>query len=173
MEVLHLFSYSNNWFIITFLVIPLISRHLNGSDMSSSSFWLRVALGSAVVAVLGFAVYRAAVRLKWPSTSAQTLHSSWPNLETLPPCIIILSLTSSFGHLSSEATGCWCYSSGCCAQMIFIFCLKLLNQTKLRIALSLLEVCKNLHSALSVTGTVWRWRSYDIWLLMMRYTQFK
>uniref|UniRef100_A0A3B3DQ04 Mitochondrial Rho GTPase n=1 Tax=Oryzias melastigma TaxID=30732 RepID=A0A3B3DQ04_ORYME len=38
--------------------------HLNGSDMSSTSFWLRVALGSAVVAVLGFAVYRAVTRLK-------------------------------------------------------------------------------------------------------------
>ncbi|XP_043957579.1 mitochondrial Rho GTPase 2 isoform X2 [Gambusia affinis] len=38
--------------------------HLNGSDLSSASFWLRVALGSAVVAVLGFAVYRAVVRLK-------------------------------------------------------------------------------------------------------------
>ena len=42
------------------------SRQLNGSDMSNTSFWLRVALGSAVVAVLGFAIYRAAVRLKWP-----------------------------------------------------------------------------------------------------------
>uniref|UniRef100_A0A672FVR3 Mitochondrial Rho GTPase n=1 Tax=Salarias fasciatus TaxID=181472 RepID=A0A672FVR3_SALFA len=38
--------------------------HLNGSDMSNSSFWLRVALGSAVVAVLGFAIYRAVARLK-------------------------------------------------------------------------------------------------------------
>uniref|UniRef100_A0A3P9HLT7 Mitochondrial Rho GTPase n=1 Tax=Oryzias latipes TaxID=8090 RepID=A0A3P9HLT7_ORYLA len=38
--------------------------HLNGSDMSSTSFWLRVALGSAVVVVLGFAVYRAVARLK-------------------------------------------------------------------------------------------------------------
>lgn len=51
------------------LVFPL-SRHLNGSDMSSTSFWLRVALGSAVVAVLGFAVYRAVARLKW-STAKQ------------------------------------------------------------------------------------------------------
>uniref|UniRef100_A0A8C8DMZ8 Mitochondrial Rho GTPase n=1 Tax=Oryzias sinensis TaxID=183150 RepID=A0A8C8DMZ8_9TELE len=32
--------------------------------LSSTSFWLRVALGSAVVAVLGFAVYRAVARLK-------------------------------------------------------------------------------------------------------------
>uniref|UniRef100_A0A3Q1GJJ1 Mitochondrial Rho GTPase n=1 Tax=Acanthochromis polyacanthus TaxID=80966 RepID=A0A3Q1GJJ1_9TELE len=38
--------------------------HLNGSDMSNTSFWLRVALGSAVVAVLGFAIYRAFARLK-------------------------------------------------------------------------------------------------------------
>lgn len=42
-----------------------ISRHLNGSDMSNTTFWLRVALGSAVVAVLGFAIYRAVARLKW------------------------------------------------------------------------------------------------------------
>lgn len=41
-----------------------VNPHLNGSDMSSTSFWLRVALGSAVVAVLGFAVYRAVARLK-------------------------------------------------------------------------------------------------------------
>lgn len=41
-----------------------ISRHLNGSDMSNTTFWLRVALGSAVVAVLGFAIYRAVARLK-------------------------------------------------------------------------------------------------------------
>ncbi|XP_040031859.2 mitochondrial Rho GTPase 2 [Gasterosteus aculeatus] len=38
--------------------------HLNGSSMSSTSFWLRVALGSAVVAVLGFAVFKAVGRLK-------------------------------------------------------------------------------------------------------------
>uniref|UniRef100_A0A671WMI8 Ras homolog family member T2 n=1 Tax=Sparus aurata TaxID=8175 RepID=A0A671WMI8_SPAAU len=38
--------------------------HLNGSDMTNTSFWLRVALGSAVVAVLGFAIYRAISRLK-------------------------------------------------------------------------------------------------------------
>ncbi|XP_013863632.1 mitochondrial Rho GTPase 2 isoform X2 [Austrofundulus limnaeus] len=55
-------STSNN--IYTKLTSAAMYPHLNGSDMSSSSFWLRVALGSAVVAVLGFAVYRAAVRLK-------------------------------------------------------------------------------------------------------------
>uniref|UniRef100_A0A8C5EQG0 Mitochondrial Rho GTPase n=1 Tax=Gouania willdenowi TaxID=441366 RepID=A0A8C5EQG0_GOUWI len=38
--------------------------HLNGSDMSNTSFWLRVTLGSAVCAVVGFAIYRAVVRLK-------------------------------------------------------------------------------------------------------------
>lgn len=37
--------------------------------MSSTSFWLRVALGSAVVAVVGFAVYRAVGRLKWSTAS--------------------------------------------------------------------------------------------------------
>uniref|UniRef100_A0A8D3DT02 Mitochondrial Rho GTPase n=1 Tax=Scophthalmus maximus TaxID=52904 RepID=A0A8D3DT02_SCOMX len=44
---------------------PYVTQtHLNGSDMSNTSFWLRVAFGSAVVAVLGFAVYRAVARLK-------------------------------------------------------------------------------------------------------------
>ncbi|KAF3853460.1 hypothetical protein F7725_014148 [Dissostichus mawsoni] len=42
----------------------IYSRQLNGSDMSNTSYWLRVALGSAVVAVLGFAIYRAVARLK-------------------------------------------------------------------------------------------------------------
>uniref|UniRef100_A0A8C6KYI3 Mitochondrial Rho GTPase 2 n=1 Tax=Nothobranchius furzeri TaxID=105023 RepID=A0A8C6KYI3_NOTFU len=50
--------------IYTRLAWAAMHPHLKGSDMSSTSFWLRVALGSAVVAVLGFAVYRAAVRLK-------------------------------------------------------------------------------------------------------------
>lgn len=44
--------------------MSLLRRHLNGSDMSDTSFWLRVALGSAVFAVVGFAFYRMAVRLK-------------------------------------------------------------------------------------------------------------
>lgn len=48
--------------------------------MSNSSFWLRVALGSAVVAVLGFAIYRAVARLKWPMTSWVVFFSSRPNL---------------------------------------------------------------------------------------------
>uniref|UniRef100_A0A6Q2WTI7 Mitochondrial Rho GTPase n=1 Tax=Esox lucius TaxID=8010 RepID=A0A6Q2WTI7_ESOLU len=38
--------------------------HLNGSDMSNTSFWLRVTLGAAVVTVLGFAIYRAFARQK-------------------------------------------------------------------------------------------------------------
>ncbi|XP_064178406.1 mitochondrial Rho GTPase 2 isoform X1 [Anguilla rostrata] len=38
--------------------------HLNGSDMSSTSFWLRVTLGAAVVTVLGFSIYRALIRQK-------------------------------------------------------------------------------------------------------------
>lgn len=51
------------FFVVVFF-FGLTSRHLNGSDMSNTSFWLRVALGSAVVAVLGFAIYRAVARLK-------------------------------------------------------------------------------------------------------------
>uniref|UniRef100_A0A7N8X046 Mitochondrial Rho GTPase n=1 Tax=Mastacembelus armatus TaxID=205130 RepID=A0A7N8X046_9TELE len=50
--------------IYTRLAWAAMYPHLNGSDMSNTSFWLRVALGSAVVAVLGFAVYRAVIRLK-------------------------------------------------------------------------------------------------------------
>uniref|UniRef100_A0A4W4ED16 Mitochondrial Rho GTPase n=1 Tax=Electrophorus electricus TaxID=8005 RepID=A0A4W4ED16_ELEEL len=41
-----------------------VSRHLNGSDMSSTSFWLRVTLGAAMATVLGFALYRAFYRHK-------------------------------------------------------------------------------------------------------------
>ncbi|TMS21879.1 Mitochondrial Rho GTPase 2 [Larimichthys crocea] len=50
--------------ISTRLAWAAMYPHLNGSDMSNTSFWLRVALGSAVVAVLGFAIYRAVVRVK-------------------------------------------------------------------------------------------------------------
>uniref|UniRef100_A0A9J7X0W6 Ras homolog family member T2 n=1 Tax=Cyprinus carpio carpio TaxID=630221 RepID=A0A9J7X0W6_CYPCA len=38
--------------------------HLNGSDMSSTSFWLRVTLGTTIAAMLGFALYRAFSRHK-------------------------------------------------------------------------------------------------------------
>uniref|UniRef100_A0A9J7Z6A1 Mitochondrial Rho GTPase n=1 Tax=Cyprinus carpio carpio TaxID=630221 RepID=A0A9J7Z6A1_CYPCA len=38
--------------------------HLNGSDMSSTSFWLRVTLGATIAAMLGFALYRACSRHK-------------------------------------------------------------------------------------------------------------
>ncbi|XP_030624273.1 mitochondrial Rho GTPase 2 isoform X2 [Chanos chanos] len=38
--------------------------HLNGSDMSSTSFWLRVTLGAAMATVLGYALYRAISRNK-------------------------------------------------------------------------------------------------------------
>uniref|UniRef100_A0A8C4DVS9 Mitochondrial Rho GTPase n=1 Tax=Dicentrarchus labrax TaxID=13489 RepID=A0A8C4DVS9_DICLA len=50
--------------ISTRLAWAAMYPHLNGSDMSNTSFWLRVALGSAVVTVLGFAIYRAVARLK-------------------------------------------------------------------------------------------------------------
>uniref|UniRef100_UPI003AADA5F5 mitochondrial Rho GTPase 2 isoform X5 n=1 Tax=Centroberyx gerrardi TaxID=166262 RepID=UPI003AADA5F5 len=50
--------------IYTKLAWAAMYPHLNGSDMSNTSFWLRVALGSAVVAVLGFALYRAFARQK-------------------------------------------------------------------------------------------------------------
>lgn len=73
-------------------VFAPISRHLNGSDMSNSSFWLRVALGSAVVAVLGFAIYRAVARLKWSNNQLSFScffffhrHSIHPSIKTKPP----------------------------------------------------------------------------------------
>uniref|UniRef100_H3D5K8 Mitochondrial Rho GTPase n=1 Tax=Tetraodon nigroviridis TaxID=99883 RepID=H3D5K8_TETNG len=50
--------------LFTKLAWAAVYPHLNGSDLSSTSFWLRVALGSAVFTVLGFAIYRAVVRLK-------------------------------------------------------------------------------------------------------------
>lgn len=56
-------------FTLIHFLFPSNPRHLNSSDMSSTSMWMRIALGSAVVAVLGFAVYRTVARLKWPTTS--------------------------------------------------------------------------------------------------------
>lgn len=61
-STLSLDSTSKN--IYTRLAWAAMYPHLNGSDMSNTTFWLRVALGSAVVAVLGFAIYRAVARLK-------------------------------------------------------------------------------------------------------------
>lgn len=49
-----------------------VCRHLNGSDMSSTSFWLRVTLGATIAAMLGFALYRAFSRHKW---CARTVHA--------------------------------------------------------------------------------------------------
>ncbi|XP_070303848.1 mitochondrial Rho GTPase 2-like [Salvelinus sp. IW2-2015] len=45
--------------IYTKLAWAAMFPHLNDSDMSHTSFWLRVTLGAAVVTVLGFAIYRA------------------------------------------------------------------------------------------------------------------
>uniref|UniRef100_A0A3Q0T001 Mitochondrial Rho GTPase n=1 Tax=Amphilophus citrinellus TaxID=61819 RepID=A0A3Q0T001_AMPCI len=61
-STLSLDSTSKN--IYTRLAWAAMYPHLNGSDMNNTTFWLRVALGSAVVAVLGFAIYRAVARLK-------------------------------------------------------------------------------------------------------------
>lgn len=71
-------------FLFSLLISPPISRHLNGSDLSSASFWLRVALGSAVVTVLGFAVYRTVVRLKWPPIDWTLFHPPTPPHPTPP-----------------------------------------------------------------------------------------
>ncbi|KAG7272815.1 hypothetical protein CRUP_025795, partial [Coryphaenoides rupestris] len=50
--------------IYTKLAWAAMFPHLNGSDMSSASFWLRVTLATAVAAALGFAIYRAVSRHK-------------------------------------------------------------------------------------------------------------
>ncbi|XP_046887674.1 mitochondrial Rho GTPase 2 [Hypomesus transpacificus] len=50
--------------IYTKLAWAAMFPHLNGSDMSNTSFWLRVTLGAAVVTVLGFALYRVFHRQK-------------------------------------------------------------------------------------------------------------
>ncbi|KAL0984334.1 hypothetical protein UPYG_G00140140 [Umbra pygmaea] len=50
--------------IYTKLAWAAMFPHLNGSDMSNTSFWLRVTLGAAVATVLGFAIYRACARQK-------------------------------------------------------------------------------------------------------------
>uniref|UniRef100_A0A8C2J5Y9 Mitochondrial Rho GTPase n=1 Tax=Cyprinus carpio TaxID=7962 RepID=A0A8C2J5Y9_CYPCA len=46
------------------IYINIFFLHLNGSDMSSTSFWLRVTLGTTIAAMLGFALYRAFSRHK-------------------------------------------------------------------------------------------------------------
>uniref|UniRef100_A0AAR2LYE1 Mitochondrial Rho GTPase 2 n=1 Tax=Pygocentrus nattereri TaxID=42514 RepID=A0AAR2LYE1_PYGNA len=55
---------NSNMHIYTKLVWAAMYPHLNGSDMSSTSFWLRVTLGAAIATVLGFAFYRAFYRHK-------------------------------------------------------------------------------------------------------------
>uniref|UniRef100_A0A3B3ZML2 Mitochondrial Rho GTPase n=1 Tax=Periophthalmus magnuspinnatus TaxID=409849 RepID=A0A3B3ZML2_9GOBI len=55
----HQFFDSTSKNIYSKLAWAAVYPHLNGSDMSHTSFWLRVALGSAVIAVLGFSIYRA------------------------------------------------------------------------------------------------------------------
>uniref|UniRef100_A0A3B1JJ62 Mitochondrial Rho GTPase 2 n=1 Tax=Astyanax mexicanus TaxID=7994 RepID=A0A3B1JJ62_ASTMX len=54
----------SNTHIYTKLAWAAMYPHLNGSDMSSTSFWLRVTLGAAIATVLGFAFYRAFFRHK-------------------------------------------------------------------------------------------------------------
>uniref|UniRef100_A0A4W4EC71 Mitochondrial Rho GTPase n=2 Tax=Electrophorus electricus TaxID=8005 RepID=A0A4W4EC71_ELEEL len=54
----------SNAHIYNKLVCAAMCPHLNGSDMSSTSFWLRVTLGAAMATVLGFALYRAFYRHK-------------------------------------------------------------------------------------------------------------
>uniref|UniRef100_A0A8C9T2H6 Mitochondrial Rho GTPase n=1 Tax=Scleropages formosus TaxID=113540 RepID=A0A8C9T2H6_SCLFO len=52
---------------IYFSSVPVFlcfNRHLNNSDMTTTSFWLRVTLGAAVLSVLGFTIYRAFIKQK-------------------------------------------------------------------------------------------------------------
>lgn len=57
-----------------------VCRHLNGSDMSNTSFWLRVTLGATIAAMLGFALYRAFSRHKW---CTRTIHADKHTLHFL------------------------------------------------------------------------------------------
>lgn len=54
----------SNSLIYSKLARAAMYPHLGGSDASSTSFWLRVSLGAAITAVLGFAFYRALSRHK-------------------------------------------------------------------------------------------------------------
>uniref|UniRef100_A0A8C4SK33 Ras homolog family member T2 n=1 Tax=Erpetoichthys calabaricus TaxID=27687 RepID=A0A8C4SK33_ERPCA len=46
------------------LALAAMFPHLNGSELTASSFWLRVTLGAAVVTLLGFTFYRAFIKQK-------------------------------------------------------------------------------------------------------------
>lgn len=46
------------------LALAAMFPHRNGSELSTTSFWLRVTLGAAVFTVLGFTLYRAFLKLK-------------------------------------------------------------------------------------------------------------
>ncbi|XP_034783020.2 mitochondrial Rho GTPase 2-like isoform X1 [Acipenser ruthenus] len=46
------------------LALAAMFPHRNGSELSTTSFWLRVTLGAAVFTVLGFTFYRAFLKLK-------------------------------------------------------------------------------------------------------------
>lgn len=116
-------------FLLGLLISPPFSRHLNGSDLSSASFWLRVALGSAVVTVLGFAVYRALVRLKWPPidwtlppTPPLTPHPGDQTFETRPTRwkLLIPPIHCPAFPFSSAGSQLSWRSPPCCAQL---FCL--------------------------------------------------
>lgn len=73
--------------------------------MSSTSFWLRVALGSAVAAVLGFAVYRAVARLKWSTASRAPFlhHSSFIAEKTKPASASSSRLPGNLSHTPTRA----------------------------------------------------------------------
>lgn len=43
----------------------VINRHMNQTDLKTSTFWMRASLGATVVAVLGFAMYRVLLRPRW------------------------------------------------------------------------------------------------------------
>ncbi len=82
-----------------------VCRHLNGSDMSSTSFWLRVTLGTTIAAMLGFALYRAFSRHKWSRHSRSlTIHA---DKHTLPR--FLRSVLALLGHCG--LTRAWSSSS--------------------------------------------------------------
>lgn len=43
----------------------VFNRHMNQTDLKTSTFWVRASMGATVFAVLGFAMYRVLLRPRW------------------------------------------------------------------------------------------------------------
>lgn len=57
----------------------VLNRHMNQTDLKTSTFWVRASMGATVFAVLGFAMYRVLLRPRWclsPNILTTTLFCS-------------------------------------------------------------------------------------------------